>query len=57
MNCIFEFKYTPFDEIFFTNSKPNKSLNQNTKIYYGIIYLLPNPLLDDKKILRRLVIA
>ena len=27
MAGIFEFRYTSSDEIFFTNSKPNKSLN------------------------------
>ena len=27
ITCIFEFRCTPFDEIFFTKSKPKKSLN------------------------------
>ena len=37
VNCIFEFRYTPSDEISFTKSKHNKSLNKNTKIFFGII--------------------
>ena len=51
MTCFFDFRYTPSDEILFTNSKHNKSLNKNTKIFFGIIYPLPKPLLEDKHIL------
>ena len=52
MTCIFEFRYTPSNEISFTKSKHNKSLNKNTKIFFGNIYPLPQPLLKDKHILK-----
>ena len=52
MTCIFEFRYTPSDEISFTNSKHIKSLDKNTNIFFGIIYPLPQPLLEDKHILK-----
>ena len=50
--CIFEFRYIPSDEIFFINSKSNKSLNQKTKILFGIIYPFPKFLLDNKHIVK-----
>ena len=52
MTRIFEFRYTPSDNVFFTNSKPNKSLNQKTKIFFGTVYPLPKSLLEDKHIVK-----
>ena len=52
MTRIFEFRYSPSDNIFFTNSKPNKRLNQKTKIFVGTVYPLPKSLLEGKHIVK-----
>ena len=50
MTCIFHFRYTPSNEMFFTNSKPNKSFDWNAETFFDIINPFPKPLLDNRLI-------